>query len=367
MQFPLSPRNRKSPFYEAQIRHGMTHFSIYNHMVLPVSFGNLDAEYEALMERVSLWDVGAERQVEVVGPDALTLIQYVSARDMSDCRIGRVRYAPLCDNDGIMLNDPMILKLAEDRYWISIADSDVLFWCKGIALAKGYDCKIFEPDVSPLAVQGPRAEDTVADYLGEWVRDIPFFGFEDVEHDGIPMLVCRSGWSGQGGFELFLQDGSRGLELWDAVWKAGEKYGIHPGAPTSLERIESGLFSYRGDCGGSATPLEVGLEKYLSLDRQDDFIGKEALLAEKERGSSRRLVKVLLSGDRMQFSSEHPWPAFNSEGQKVGEVRMASWSPLHDSNLALALVSTSVVGGSFFTETPEGEKLEATHLSMFPE
>ena len=139
MQFPLSSRNRKSPFYEAQVRHGMTHFSIYNHMVLPVSFGNLDAEYEALMERVSLWDVGAERQVEVVGPDALTLIQYVSARDMSDCRIGRVRYAPLCDNDGIMLNDPMILKLAEDRYWISIADSDVLFWCKGIALAKGYD------------------------------------------------------------------------------------------------------------------------------------------------------------------------------------------------------------------------------------
>ena len=231
----------------------------------------------------------------------------------------------------------------------------------------GLDCRVFEPDVSPLAVQGPLADDTMADLLGDWVRDVPFFGFVETSHAGIPFVLCRSGWSGQGGFELFLQDGSRGLDLWDAVWAAGEKYGIHPGGPTLNERIESDLFSYRADCGAGATPLEVGLEKFLSLDRDDDFIGKAALLAERSRGPARHLVKALLSGERLASTSEHPWLAFGPDGSPCGEVRVAVWSPKHESNLCLALVSSAVAGGPFTTSTPTGEALQATHLANFAE
>jgi glycine cleavage system aminomethyltransferase T len=189
----------------------------------------------------------------------------------------------------------------------------------------------------------------------------------ETSHDGIPFVLCRSGWSGQGGFELFLQDGSRGLDLWDAVWAAGEEYGIHPGGPTLNERIESDLFSYRADCGAAATPLEVGLDRYLSLDRDDDFIGKEALLAERSRGPARRLVKALLSGERLTATSDNPWPPLSSDGSPCGEVRVAVWSPNHESNLCLALVSSEVAGGPFTTATPTGEVLQATHLANFAE
>ncbi len=365
LQIPVGSRIRKSPFHDRLVAHGLTHVTVYNHMLMPASFGDPDEEYRALVERVSLWDVACERQVEVVGPDAFELCRYVSARDLTGMVPGRVRYAPVCDHEGTLLNDPMALMLAPDRLWFSIADSDLVLWCRAVAAERGLDCRVFEPDVSPLAVQGPRADDTMADLLGEWVRDLRFFAFVEADHDGIPFVLCRSGWSGQGGFELFLQDGSRGGDLWDAVWAAGEKYGIHPGGPTLNERIESGLFSYRADCAGEATPLECGLERFLSLDRGDDFIGKAALLAERERGPARRLVTVLLSGERLAATSEHPWPATGPDGAPCGEVRVASWSPKHGSNIALALVSSAVAGGSFTTETPEGVTLTATHHDYF--
>ena len=367
LQIGLGSRIRKSPFFEALVRHGLTHVTVYNHMYMPGSFGDPDEEYRALVERVSLWDVAAERQVEVVGPDAFALCQYVSARDLRGMKTGRVRYAPMCDYDGILINDPMVLKLAEDRFWISIADSDLLLWCRAVANERDLDCRVFEPDVSPLGVQGPRADDTMADLLGECVRDVPFFGFVETSHDSIPFVLCRSGWSGQSGFELFLQDGSRGLDLWDAVWAAGEKYGIHPGAPTLNERIESDLFSYRADCGAGASPLEVGLNRYVSLDRDDDFIGKVALLAEQERGPARRLVKALLTGERFPATSESPWPAVGPDGTPCGEVRVAAWSPKYGSNLCLALVSAEVAGGPFKATTPSGETVHATHHAYFAE
>ncbi|MDG2427360.1 MAG: hypothetical protein P8M16_02935 [Acidimicrobiales bacterium] len=367
LQIGFGSRVRKSPFHEAVVRRGATHMTVYNHMLMPSSFGDPEEEYRALVERVSLWDVAAERQVEIVGPDAAALCQYVSARDLGGMKVGRVRYAPMCNHEGVLINDPMALKLGEDRWWLSIADSDVLLWCKAVAAERDFDCMIFEPDVSPLGVQGPKADDTIADLLGEWVRDLPFFAFVEVEHEGIPFVLCRSGWSGQGGYELFLQDGSKGVDLWEAVWAVGEKYGIHPGGPTLNERIESDLFSYRADCGADASPLEVGLGRFLSLDRDDLFIGKSALLSEERRGPARRLVKALLPGERFSATSESPWPAVGPDGQWCGEVRVAVWSPKHESNLCLALVSTEVAGGAFVTETPAGEKLQALHLGYFAE
>ena len=293
-EIAIGPRVRKSPFYDATISHGVKQFSVYNHMYMPTSYGDPVAEYQALTERVSIWDVAVERQVEIVGSGALELVDYLSTRGMRSCKEGRSRYTPICDHTGILINDPITLCLEKDRYWMSIADGDLLLWAQAISYERDLECSVFEPEVSPLAVQGPKSYETMADLLGDWVMKIPFFGFVDTELDGIPFLICRSGWSGQGGFELFLTDESKGIDLWERVWEAGLKYGIHPGTPNAVERIESELLSYRADCAASATPLELGLERFMNLEREDHFIGKEALLSEKSRGPSRRLVKVML-------------------------------------------------------------------------
>ena len=366
-EIAIGSRVRKSPFYDATISHGVKQFSVYNHMYMPTSYGDPLAEYEALTEKVSIWDVAVERQVEIVGPDALELVEYLSTRGMRSCKEGRSRYTPICDHKGILINDPITLCLEKDRYWMSIADGDLLLWAQAISSERNLDCDVFEPEVSPLAVQGPKADQTMSDLLGEWVMDIPFFGFVDTKIDGIPFLICRSGWSGQGGFELFLTDESKGVDLWERVWEAGLKYGIHPGTPNAVERIESELLSYRADCAASATPLELGLERFMNLEREDHFIGKEALLAEKSRGPSRRLVKILLSGEPLSAPNEEPWPAFDRSENKIGEIRVAAWSPSMKENLGLALISSRNAGGDFNAVSKDGQSHRATHLSYFGE
>ena len=366
-EIAIGSRVRKSPYYEATISHGVEQFSIYNHMYMPTSYGNPAVEYEALTEKVSIWDVGCERQVEIVGPDALELVEYLSTRGMRSCKEGRSRYTPICDHQGILINDPITLCLREDRYWVSIADGDLLLWAQAVSSERNLNCSVFEPEVSPLAVQGPKADQTMVDLLGDWVMDIPFFGFVETQLDDIPFIICRSGWSGQGGFELFLTDDLKGLDLWERVWNSGLRYGIHPGTPNAVERIESGLLSYRTDCGASATPLELGLDRFMNLERKEHFIGKEALLAEKSKGPARRLVKILLSGDRLASPTEEPWVAFDESGNEIGEIRVAVWSPALEGNLGLALISSKDAGGDFNVESKEGQSYRATHLSYFGE
>jgi len=228
----LGSRVRKSPFYDAAIAAGMAAASVYNHMVLPVNFGNPGEEYRRLTEGVAIWDVGCQRQVQLAGPDALALAAYLTPRDLSRCALGQGKYVPLCDFDGRLINDPVLLKLADDLIWLSIADSDVLLWAQAVAALKGLKVTVSEPDVSPLAVQGPLAVEVVADLFGEWVRELKYFWFRETDLEGIPLVLARSGWSKQGGYELYLRDGSRGTELWERVMAAGAAYGIGPGAPT---------------------------------------------------------------------------------------------------------------------------------------
>ena len=246
-QITIGSRIRRSPFHAAAAAAGATHYTIYNRMYMPTSYGDPLGEYERLMTGVSIWDVGAERQVEIEGPDARAFADYVSCRDLSTLKVGRGRYTPMANYDGILINDPIAMPIREDLWWLSIADSDVALFCQGVAGAKGFDVTVREPDVSPLAIQGPKAEDLVRDLLGDIVDEIGFFQFREVELQGIPMVVMRSGWSRQGGFELFLTDGSRGQELWDLAFAAGAAYGVAPGTPHQMERIENGLLSYRSD------------------------------------------------------------------------------------------------------------------------
>ena len=216
-QIAMGPRERKSPFFDCTVSDGATHMTIYNQMFMPVSYGNALAEYYKLMEGVSMWDVAAQRQVEIKGQDSERLIRYISPRNLKDCPIGKGKYAPICDHEGRLLNDPVVLRLEEQKFWLSISDSDILLWVRAIAKEGRYNVEVSEPDVSPLAIQGPKAVEVVAELFGDWIRDLKHFWFKETELDGIPLVVARSGWSKQGGYELYLCDGTRGLTLWDKV------------------------------------------------------------------------------------------------------------------------------------------------------
>ena len=260
----LSRRIRRTPYTDKVEAHGVRGFSVVNHMLLPKAFGpSVEDDYWHLREHVQLWDVSCQRQVEITGPDAEKLVQWMTPRDVSDAKVGQCLYVPLVDDQGGMINDPVLLKLADDHFWFSIADSDVLLWAKGLALGAGFDAVVDEPDVSPLAVQGPKAEDVLAELLGEGIRDVKFFGFGWFDILGEKQIVARSGYSRQGGFEIYLRGGHHGPALWDAVWQAGELHNIRPGCPNLIERIEGGLFSYGNDMTRDNNPFECGLEKYL--------------------------------------------------------------------------------------------------------
>ena len=336
LQITLGPRERKSPFFDSTVADGVTHFTIYNHMFMPTSYGDPEAEYRRLIEGVSMWDVAAERQVEITGPDSERLVRYLTPRDLSDCVVGKGKYVPLCDHQGRLINDPVLLRLAEDRFWLSIADSDILLWVRAVAAEGGFDVSVSEPDASPLAIQGPKAEAVVVDLLGEWVFDLKYFWFRETDLDGIPLVVARSGWSKQGGFELYLLDGAKGMSLWDRVKQAGAAHGIAAGAPNQTERIESGLLSYGADNAAESNPFEVGLDKMIALERSDDFIGKQALRRIAEEGPVRRLVGVAFDGDPVG-ANEHPWPA-RVDGRPAGMVRAVCYSPRRRENIGIALL-----------------------------
>ncbi|MPV86943.1 glycine cleavage T C-terminal barrel domain-containing protein [Ostreibacterium oceani] len=335
----MGARERKSPYFKSTVKAGVTHFTVYNHMYMPVSYGDMLAEYNRLIYDVAIWDVAAERQVQIIGPDAKKFIQYLTPRSLNKFSIGQGKYVPICDHLGNLINDPIAMKLDENKYWLSIADQDLLYVARAIAAEKGFDVDVDEPDVSPLAVQGPKAEDLIVDLFGEHVRDINYFWFRETELDGIPLVLMRSGWSKQGGFELFLQDSQYGDVLWDKVVAAGQKYNIGPGAPNYIERIESGLLSFGADNFPDCDPFEVGLGKLVNLEREDDFVGKAALQKRFNTGVRRSLTGLVLDGEPIQPNA-HPWGVYAGE-KRIGKISAVAYSPRLEMNIAIALIDSN--------------------------
>jgi glycine cleavage system aminomethyltransferase T len=337
-QISPNPRLRRSPFHNSIVAEGCVSVSPYNHMMMPTSYGNPAAEYDRLINGVAMWDVAIERQVELVGPDAAKLAQALCPRKIAEMPLNMGWYVPLCDHRGVVINDPILLKLAEDRFWLSIADSDVLLWARAVAGERGYDVHVFEPDVSPLAVQGPKSFDLVADLLGDWVRQLKYFQFRAAEVDGIPIMVARSGWSKQGGFELYLMDGTRGDELWAAVKKAGKPYGIGPGNPNPQERIESGLLSWGGDTDDETNPYEVRMGRYVDLDAPDETIGIQALRRIHAEGPKRHQIGIKLNlDDRLPYLDQPS--RIEKDGAFMGNITAHTWSPRLNQNIGMCLVS----------------------------
>ncbi len=359
----LGARVRTSPYFDATVQAGVTHFTVYNHMLLPLGYGDPKAEYRRLTETAAVWDVAAQRQIELAGPDAAPLAQLLATRDIGRMSIGQGKYVPMCDHHGRLVNDPLLLRAAEDAYWFSIADNDVLLWARAVAYERGCDVEVTELDVAPLAVQGPRAEDVVAALLGEAVRKVGFFRFQAFSVDEIQMLVGRSGWSKQGGFELYLLDPSRGTELWHAVMAAGASFGAGPGCPNSIERMESGLFSLRTDAPDDADPYEVGLGKWVDLDGDVEFIGRKALEEKRRIGLTRELVGLIIEGAAAP-PAIRPWPA-EADGKPVGTVRAAAYSPRYQRNLGIAFVDVPAnEPGTVLAIDAEGERRTATVVPL---
>ncbi len=331
-----SARLRRSPYYDATRRAGASAFTVYNHMLIPTMYAGPVEEYRALIEAVAVWDVGAERQVEVAGPDARRLVQYLVARDVAGLRPGRARYVMLCNPGGGVVNDPVLLCLADDRFWLSLADRDVLLWVQGIALAGGYDVAVREPDVSPLQVQGPRSPELMARLFGDWVRELRYYRFREAELEGAALVVARTGWSGEYGYEIFLRDAAYGERLWDRVFAAGEGLGVAPGAPNQIRRIEGGILSYGTDMDDSVNPFELGFDRLVDLDGED-FVGRDALREAAERGVDRLLRGVVVAGEPLAAPTHLPVMA---GGEPAGRVSSVAWSPRFEANVALALLAT---------------------------
>ncbi len=351
--FQPNSRIRPSPFLAAAMADGLKMANVYNRMVMPTSYGDPEGEYWRLINGVSQWDVGVERQIQLQGPDAGRLAQILAARDLSSCKVGQGKYVALCDHRGTIINDPILLKRADDLYWLSIADSDVELWARAIAHERGLNVEICEPDVSPMALQGPKAEDVVAHVVGDWVRGLRYFWFRETEIDGIPVAVQRSGWSKQGGFEIYLKDSTQGTRLWNIFKEAGQPWGIGPGAPATPERVESGLVSVGGDTDGQTNPFEIRLDRFVDLDVPDDTIGIQALRRIKAEGITRHQLGIVLTGDV-------PAPLGVAredvllDGRRIGMLTNCVWSYRMQANIGFVLIDAGVPVGTEVTVARAG-------------
>lgn len=351
-----SRRLRQTPFSEGVEDKGVTAYTVYNRMLLPTVFESVEADYRHLKSHVQVWDVSCERQIELNGPDASRLMRRLTPRNLEKMQDDQCYYVPIVDENGGMLNDPVAIKHSEDRWWISIADSDLLLWIKGLAVGAGMDVRVFEPDVSPLAVQGPKSDDLMARVFGKEVLDIRFFRYKRLAFQDTNFVVARSGYSKQGGYEIYLENGAYGMPLWNALFAAGADLNVRPGCPNLIERIEGGLLSYGNDMTIENSPLECGLGKFCNPGVDSDHIGMQALAREAETGPTRQIRAISIPGDPVP-PARSAWPLFK-EGKRVGQVTSAAWSPDFETNVAIGMVDTGHwgAGTKLEVQTPIGER-----------
>jgi glycine cleavage system aminomethyltransferase T len=362
----LYSRIRKSPFYYASRRHGVAMYSVYNHTYHPRHYGDPVAEYWQLLEGVTLWDVGVERQVEISGPDAFDFTNMIVARDLAKCEVGQCKYVFVTAPDGGIINDPVLLRLEENRFWLSLADSDVLLWAMGVAHGSGMNVTISEPDVGPVQIQGPKSKDVMVDLFGEDVLDVPYYFLRSYELDGMPVLISRTGYTGELGYEIYLFEASkRGERLWNAVLEAGKPHGLAVIGPCHIRRIEGGILAWGADMWLDTNPYEVGMgyDWMVDLEQKADFIGKEALTRIKQAGPTRNLAGVEIAGKSLGSYSDGAMPDFfpvSRNGDVVGRVTSACFSPRLEKNIGYAMVPIELAEvGTELTVDIDGEAREA--------
>ncbi len=331
-----SRRLRGTPYTSRIEKQGVTAYTIYNHMLLPAAFGTLEDSYYHLKEHVQVWDVAAERQVEISGKDSAKLVQLMTCRDLSKSKDGRCYYCPIIDDNGGLINDPVVLRLNENKWWVSLADSDVILFAKGLAIGNKFDVKIFEPDVDIMAVQGPKSFDLMEKVFGDKIVNLKFFGFDYFEFGGDKHLIARSGWSKQGGYEIYVEHNDSGLKLYDHLFEIGKEFNVKPGCPNLIERIESGLLSYGNDMDNGDNPYECGFDKYINIDSDIDFLGKEKLKQIKSDGIKKKLMGVKFDTDKINLTGSLDLTDQNNK--IIGELRSACYSPHFKKVIGIAMM-----------------------------
>jgi aminomethyltransferase len=356
----FGPWYRRSPFFEKTLEAGCSAYDIYNHMYLPGYYADPVEEYWALLNDVTVWDVSVERIVEITGPDASAFTNSLTCRDLTTCEVGQGKYVLITAEDGGIVNDPVLLRVEADRWWLALADSDAGLWARGVAVTAGYDVKVREPEVYPVQVQGPKSKDVMRTLFGDAVLDIRYYWTLTTELDGIPVVISRTGWTGEVGYEIYLRDPSRGPELWDRIMEAGKPHSIRPIAPCEARRIEAGIFNYGSDMTIANNPFEImGLERLVEV-QEADYIGKAALEDLRARGGatavSRRLVGIEVPGEPLSFEISDKRPALH-RGERVGTVTDLIWSPRLEKNIGYVWLPTELSGPGTELEIlgPEGE------------
>ena len=356
----FGPWYRKSPFFEATLRWGCTAYDVYNHMYLPAYYDDLVTEYWALVNDVTLWDVGVERVVQISGPDGFALTNALTCRDLTRCAPGQGKYAPIIAPDGGIINDPVLLRRDENTFWLCLADSDAHLYAMGLARGWGLNVTVSLPEAYPVQVQGPKAKAVMAELAGDAVLDVKYYWSLDTTIAGIPVVVSRTGWTGEIGYEVFLTDPSRGDELWETIMEAGGPHGIRPIAPCEARRIEAGIFNYNSDFTAENNPFEVtGLERLVET-QQADYVGRTALERIRERGVTRKLVGIEAPGDPSFFEITEARPAL-AGGQRVGRVTDLVWSPRLQRNIGYVWVPAELAapGNDLEIEWKNGERTPA--------
>ncbi|MBI2087391.1 MAG: glycine cleavage system protein T [Deltaproteobacteria bacterium] len=353
-------RIRRSPYFEATQRYGCRSYTVYNHMYLPNHYDDPIKEYWRLIQDVTLWDVSVERQVEITGRDAFAFTSLLTPRNLGKCQVGQAKYVLITAEDGGIINDPVLLRLGKNHFWLALADSDVLLWAKGVAVHAGMSVEIREPDVFPLQVQGPKSKFVMKDLLGERIAGLPYYHFIETDLDAIPVVVTRTGWTGEVGYEIYLRDGSRGVELWERIMEAGRPYNIAPTGPSDIRRIEAGILNYGADMTLANNPYEVGLDRLVDLEKEGDFIGRDALERIEAEGVKQKLVGVEISGGPVEFNMTR-W-CVRHRGQRVGEVTSAIYSPRLEKNIGYAMVPLEYaqLGTALTVEVPGAGERPAT-------
>ena len=357
--FGFGTQIRKSPFFDATVKWGAKDFSVYNHMYIPRDFGNPEENFWNLINDAILCDVAVERQVQIKGPDASKFVQMMSPRDLSKMQVGQCKYVILTNQEGGVLNDPILLKVEEDCYWFSLADSDILFWAQGLNVNSNFDVEISEPDVSPLQLQGPKSRDIMVKVFGDKILDLKYYWFKRFTINGINLVVSRTGWSSELGYEIFLLNSGQGNDLYNHLMKIGEPMGLRPGHTSTIRRIEGGMLSYHADMTINTNPLELGLDKYVDLDKDFNFVGKEALISILDKGIDRKQVGIIIDDDPMLGPNTRFWDIYVDDSV-VGKVTSAVYSPRLKKNIALGMIKVDYSNlGQVLTVDSGTKKLHA--------